>query len=488
MKSLIKIILLASTVLILIPNITWSNSDSSKYSDPFPKPYIYKDKGIDSKKAEFTLSKSGVLPDWLSIAIQQRTRYETLNRQFRSNAKGSDQVLSIRTLAQARLQLHKYFKIQLEFQDSRAELADAGTPLNTAIFNPTELLEANIQWLQEGLFQKHSQSILRWGRLTMDIGKRRLVARNRFRNTKNAFTGIDWIWKAKNKNSIRAFVTLPVVRKPTSSQRLLNNEAEFDKETFDRIFWGAFLKFPSLSWNAKGELYLFGLHEKDGENFATRNRELYTPGFRLYLPDKKGNFDYEWESIFQFGETRASLDADDKRDLNHFAYFHHVEVGYSFSMAWSPHLTLAYDYASGDSDPNDGKNGRFDTLFGATVFDYGPTSIHRAFIRSNISGPAIKLFVKPHQQISAYFHYRAFWLASEKDIWTGNSNLRDVTGNSGSFLGHQIFLRGKWQALDNLQLGTGLTYRIDGNFQETVPNSPRQGNSLYTYASATLSF
>ena len=256
----------------------------------------------------------------------------------------------------------------------------------------------------------------------------------------------------------------------------------------DRILWGLFFATPSLPWGDRGEFYLFGLHERDQPNFLTSNRQLYTPGFRLYRPAETGRIDYEWESILQFGTSRATTATTDVRDLDHFAHFHHAEVGYSFAVAWSPRLILAYDYASGDGNPNDGNNGRFDTLFGASVFDYGPTSIHRPFIRSNISGPGVKFSIQPNKFVTAYIHYRAFWLASDTDVWAGNSGLRDPSGGSGSFLGHQLFLRGKWQVFANVHLESGVAYRIDGSFQDTAPGSPREGNTLYSYIQTTFSF
>ncbi|MDH5764231.1 MAG: alginate export family protein [Nitrospinota bacterium] len=475
-------------LMILTPATTWADDLPLRSDSSFPKPYMYLDKGMGYQKPRFTLNESGLLPDGLSLAVQHRARYETLNSQFRAGTTGSDQVLSLRTLAQATVRLHPSFKVQLEFQDSRAELADSGTAISTGIVNAAELLEGNLQWFAKGLFQEDSRSLLRAGRLTMDIGKRHLVARNRFRNTINAFTGVDCMWKAKNGDTVRAFFTLPVNRRPTSRAELLENDAAFDEETFDRIFWGAYFSTPSLPWGDQGEFYLFGLHENDGTDFATRNRELYTPGFRLYRMKKKGHLDYEWETAIQFGKSRATTAATDTGDLDHFAHFHHVEVGYTFPTAWSPRLILAFDYASGDADPNDGTNGRFDTLFGAVVFDYGPTSIHRPFVHSNITGHGMKLEIRPHNQVFVYIHYRVFWLASDTGLWAGNSGLRDTTGRSGSFLGNQLFVRAKWQVLANVHLESGVAYRIDGDFQKTAPNSPREGNTLYTYIQTTFSF
>jgi hypothetical protein len=474
-------------LMLLIPATSLAKHFDFEDDEPSLKPYVYKDKEIANTEPRFTFNQSGALPDWLSLTVQHRARYETLNSQFRSGTTGSDQALSLRTLAQATIRLHPSFRVQLELQDSRAELADSGT-VSTGLVNAAELLEANLQWLAKGLFQEDSRSLLRGGRITIDIGKRRLVSRNRFRNVLNAFTGVDWMWKSQSGNMVRTLFTLPVRRQPTTPAELLDNDASFDKETLDRIFWGMFFATPNLPWGDKGELYLFGLHEDDGTDFLTRNRQLYTPGFRLYRLPQQSRIDYEWESIFQFGTSRASTATTDTRDLDHFAHFHHIEVGYSFSAPWSPRLILAYDYASGDGDPNDGNNGRFDPLFGATVFDFSPTGIHTPFVRSNITGPGVIFSIHPHRQVSTYLHYRAFWLASDSDVWAGNSGLRDVTGMSGSFLGQQWFVRAIWRALPNVQLEGGVAYRIDGDFQKSVPNSPREGNTVYSYIATTFSF
>lgn len=486
-RSKRKIIWLAFLWL-LIPAPSSALHSHFSDDDLYPKPYVYKDKVIPDTQPRFTINQSGALPDWLSLAVQHRTRYETLNHQFRSGTTGSDQVLSLRTLAQATIHLHTDYKIQLELQDSRAELADSGTAISTGLVNTAELLEANLQWLAKGLFQKESRSLLRGGRLTMDFGKRRLVSRNRFRNVLNAFTGVDWIWKAKSGETIRTFFTLPVNRQPATQAELLDNDASFDEETLDRIFWGVSVATPNLPWSGQAEFYLFGLHENDGPDFLTRNRQLYTPGFRFYLPANKGQIDFEWETILQFGTSHATTAATDTRDLDHFAHFHHIEVGYTFDAPWSPRLILAYDYASGDGDPNDGAQGRFDPLFGATVFDFSPTGIHRPFVRSNITGPGVIFSIHPHKRVSTYIHYRAFWLASDTDVWAGNSGLRDPSGGSGSFLGQQWFVRAKWRVLANVQLEGGIAYRIDGDFQDTAPGSPREGNTLYSYIQTTLSF
>jgi hypothetical protein len=460
-------------ILLLAVVIIFFGTEENAHADPDDQGYLDKIFG---------------LPHWISLSGEFRTRYETLNANFRRNSTGSDQILSLRTLVRATFELSSNFKVNLEMQDSRAELADLGSRLNPTIVNTAELLEGNVVLSSKNLFAIGDKSQFRAGRLTMDIGKRRFIARNRFRNVIQAYTGVDWKWVSPQGTQIRTLFTLPVNREPTKINELLQNDASFDKETINFILWGIFLNTPKLPWGNSGDLYLFVINEDDGDKFNTRNRHIYTPGFRIFRPSKEGQFDYEWEAMYQFGSTRATNSPSDNRDLDHFAYFHHIEGGYTFPVTWSPRLSIEYDFASGDEDPADGENNRFERLFGPNVPEFGPTSIYTAFVRANINSPGLRLQIRPKNNLFAYLSYRAFWLASEKDGWQGASGLRDTKGNSGRYLGQQFLLRIKWNAQSNIKFEGGLVYLIDGEFQENVPQAPKGGNTVYSYISTTLLF
>jgi hypothetical protein len=421
------------------------------------------------------------LPERLSLEVQSRVRYEYLKDQFRALTEGDADVLVLRTLVHARFEATEHLTLGAEMIDSRAYLQDV--PVGTGIVNAVELLQGYAQVRSDGPFGGASE--LRGGRITMDVGSRRLVARNRFRNTINAFTGIDWRWRGAGEREARAFWTLPVQRRPFLPRQTEDNEIQFDRETLDVQFWGVFYG-DRLPGGHRGELYLFGLHESDTDRRPTRNRQLYTPGLRFWKPPSEGGLDYLVESVLQFGESRAS--AASARDLDHFAHFHHVEVGWSFAAPGSPRLVAQFDYASGDDDPDDGDNGRFDTLFGARRFDFGPTGIYGPFVRANLVTPGLRLQWKPAGTLSGFVSVRGFWLASDRDAWVG-TGLRDRSGGSGRYLGSQIELRVRWEALPgNLRLEGGVAHLFAGRFRDDAPLSNGQGDATYAYTQATVRF
>ncbi len=437
--------------------------------------------GSYADETPWRLNQLNLTPDWLAISGQHRTRFENLNNQFRAGRSGGDQALVFRTNVKAIVSVDK-IRFAAEMMDSRAMLDDAGTPLNTTIVNPLELLQAYVEFplTETG---NSTGSTLKGGRITMDVGSRRFVARNRYRNTINAFTGVDLNWRSDSNSHFRAFATLPIQRRVDGN--ILDNEPRLDKEYNEVKFWGLYYSPSSLPIGERhnAEIYLLGLDEKDvpGE-LQTRNRELFTLVGRIYTKPTPGSYYYELESAIQFGDSRSSVTAT--RDLDHFAYFFHLESGYSFNTKWKPQLIFQFDYASGDKDPNDGENNRFDTLYGARRFEYGPTSIYGAFARSNVMTPGIRLKIKPAKTISSFVALRGFWLASDQDAWT-TTGIRNLPSQSDKYIGTQAEARVRWDIKPkNLRLESGAAFLLSGD----VMNNANKTDSSYFYSQVVVSF
>jgi len=399
-------------------------------------------------------------------------------------------MVALRTLVHGQIRPVEGITLGAELQDSRAYVTD-DTALSQTVVNSVELLRAYADFRRDDIMGGTLR--LTGGRITMDVGSRRFVARNRYRNTINGFTGLDLEWKGRgeDKTVYRAFWTLPVQRLPGNSeqQRLRDNDIELDNESMGTQFWGLFASSQTGSGFVL-DLFFLGLHEDDEPDRSTSNRNIFTTGGRLLRRPSPGRLDYNVEFALQWGESRNSSSATE--DLDHFAHFEHLEAGFTFDAPWQPRLAIEWDYASGDKDPTDTKNGRFDTLYGARRFEFGPTGIYGPFARSNINSPGLRLQVKPGEKWSAFFAYRAFWLAQSKDRWT-TSGLWDPSGQSGSFLGDQIEIRLRWKPLPgNLGLEAGWAHMFRGEFMKNVTPPPggrkASRDSDYFYTQVTLEF
>jgi len=424
------------------------------------------------------------LPQWASFSVEHRTRYETLDQQFRKTVNGQpgnggDQVVAFRTLAHLKIDLNN-IRFGAEMMDARIALADTGTAssskaLTPNIANPLELLQGYVELPFNSLLIEGGKSQLKAGRITMNAGSRRLVARNGYRNTINAFTGAELKWQL-GQRKLQAFYTLPVRRLVDGDIR--DNEPRFDSEYSKIRFWGIYYSQPLLATKNYAEAFLLGLNEKDTPDWLTKQRELYTYGLRFWRKPLVSQFDYQLETTYQLGESKASKTAS--ITLDHFAHFHHAELGYSFNTIGSPRLILQYDYASGDDDSSDSKNNRFDTLYGGRRFDFGPTSIFGAFARHNISSPGLRLKLKPQNKVSAMMSLRGFWRASTGGAWTGAG----IKGDS-SYIGTQIEARLRWKVLPgNLHVESGVAHVFAGDLMDEA----NKKDSTLIYVQTTVIF
>lgn len=436
------------------------------------------------KDTDWSLQNAIGNPDDFTLSGSVRARVEYLDNDFHPGANQSDTILALRSTLFAEYHSDP-IRIGAEIMDSRVYFTNAGTPVTSNDVNALELVQAYVGLNLGSVLGKGSRTNLQAGRFTMDLGSRRLVGRNNYRNATNAFTGVKFNVETADKTSITAYYTLPLTRLPGDKQGVLDNKVEWDRESFDLAFWGAYLSKPHLTGRANLDLYFLGLNERDAPGYATRNRQLYTPGLRLYSVPAPGKTDFEFEGAYQFGSVRTSTAASAPiEDVS--AYFLHAEVGHQFAAPWQPRVSIVYDRASGDR--GGGSYNRFDSLYGPRRPDWGPTGIYGPLGRSNISSPGIRVEVKPDKRWDGFVMYRAAWLDSATDSFA-STGVKDATGKSGTFAGHQIEGRVRyWIVPRLLRLDTGAAWLINGRFLKDAPNANGYGNPVYGYFDLTATF
>lgn len=423
-------------------------------------------------------------PEGWTILGSVRVRLEGIDGQFRPALNDSDALLAIQTTLFAQYQTDG-FRFGGELIDARGYLEKKVTSLSTTEVDAVELSQAYVGY-DFGSIAGGQSAVVTAGRQIFNDGSRRLIARNQYRNTINSFTGVRFDWTSKDKDLFRLFWLLPHTRLPSDLDALRDNDVEYDRESLNlQFFAGSFTKQKVLGGSF--EFYIYALREFDSPSFPTRNRRLVTPGIRFARAPTPNAWDWDIEADYQFGRIRNSVAAVDRRDLPVSAYFVHAEAGHTFDLAWHPRLAVKFDRASGDKR-NPGTFNRFDTLFGARRFDFGPTSFYGAFQRANISSPAVQVDVAPSKRLDGFVAYRPAWLANRTDSFA-TTGVRDANGRTGKFAGHQIEGRVRWWAIPKLvQFDVGAATLIKGTFLRDAPNAPDTGDTRYGYASVQFNF
>lgn len=426
----------------------------------------------------FRIAKAVEAPGWLAFGLEHRSRFEHTENTFFAGPDADPTAFGLRTLLSARA-TSEPASLVLELEDSRTYASD-DTRLNTTHVDPLELLQAHVALQPKDLFVAGDRAEIKLGRMTVDLGSRRLVARNDFRNTINAFTGIDTRWVAPSKHAVRAFAVLPVVRRPRVDGELRDHEVDLDTENVHALLWAVSYESREVRGTV-AEVFAIGLHERDSAEHPSLDRQLLTPGLRFVKKPAAGTLDFQLEGAFQLGTARASTMST--TDLDHRAYTLHAELGARPRVAWSPRLSALYDHASGDRDPDDATNQRFDPLFGARRFDFGPTGTYGSFARSNVISPGARLEVVPHARFEAMATYRLYWLASRSDTWIP-AGIREPDAPS-SFVGHQVEARGRWHVIPkNLSFEAGAARLVRGAFARVAREAP--ATFVYFQLTATI--
>lgn len=422
--------------------------------------------------------------DGLSISGSLRLRFEEIDGQARSGFDRKDSLFNARTQLLAEYRTDGV-RFGAELFDSRVYGADPGTPVSTGEVNALELVQAFAATDIAAPLGKGSKLTLTAGRMMLNLGSRRLVAADDYRNTTNGYTGLRADLTAPHGVKAVFIYTLPQQRRPDDREGIRDKRVRIDHEGFDLVLWGGIVGKAKAMGAATVELTYFHLGERDTLGRPTRDRSLDTLGGRIIRDPAPGAFDYEVEAYFQTGSVSASLLPSAARQ-SVSASFVHADAGYSFPGRWQPRLSVEFDRASGDH--TGGRNGRFDTLFGMRRADLAPAGLYNAIARTNIATPGIRLEVTPDKRWDGFAVYRAMWLASRTDAFA-TTGVRDSAGRSGDFAGHQLEGRVRyWIIPSRLRFEYDGLLLAKGRFLRDAPNAPPARWTRYTSFNLTASF
>lgn len=441
--------------------------------------------------------------DWLDIGLQYRMRYEHRDNDFRRNQENIDDPILLRTRAYVGIKnILDPLRLAVEVQDSRRNNGDYSRSFDTRDVNQADILQGYLElYFKDTFLGKDDLGnarpvSIRAGRHAWEAIGRRLLARNEWRNTTNTFQGVRSNIGDKNNDwQLELFAVKPV-------QRFTKQLDEVDHAQY---FYGAIGNWRAWSDVVTFEPYYLLLkqdgdkveYDSNGYAAAANNkidREIHTAALRAYGLFGQSGFDYDINYAKQWGhQDRKSSNGAFIAELDHEAYAYNAEIGYSFKHPWKPRFSAFYGFASGDNNPNDPKNQRFERLFGFAR----PWSNNDYMQMENISTPKVRLEFDPQlslmQGLKVDTGFSWYRLDSATDRWNAGANLRDTTGNSGKDLGKEFDVRVRFPINPQVAVNIGYAHFWAGDFIKSATqissnkNDPtRADSSDFFYTEVTL--
>jgi len=224
-------------------------------------------------------------------------------------------------------------------------------------------------------------------------------------------------------------------------------------------------------------------------------RDIYSMGTRWKsLPGQLGGWDYGLEAIAQFGSVNSGGQTPRRLDQESFGVF--VSGGYTWTNAWgAPRLGIGYDYGSGDTNPNDGKNGTFENLFGTLHKFYGMMDLFGA---RNLHIPRVSASLEPVKGLTLSADFLWFRLVETTDyLYPESASARNTNGyglhpgfrpDAGSEL--DLVANYKLTPWASLQAGYGHFF-VGDYIRQSVAAVPANGGAVdanWGYVQMTIAF
>lgn len=385
---------------------------------------------------------------WLDIGLDYRFRYEYRDDDLRRPEVGLDQPFLHRT--RFYLGVHDAldpFRFAFELQDSRR--FHSRYPRDTRDVNELEVIRLYAELFFDDLLghdalRNERPLSLRYGIHNFEFLDRRLIGNNQWRNTANTFQGFHGsLGQETNDWQLDLLAVQPLQREKYEGDAPISGQ------------WMYSLIGHWRGWSEAVTLEPFYLALHQSAQRSVAHRLVHAPGLRAYgfLPGT--GFDFDLSFIYQTGESGPQ---------NLEGYGGTFELGYTWrDHAWLPRLGLFYGHATGDRDPNDSTDHRFERFFG-----FGrPWSANDYIQFENIRTPKLRLELTPTRQLRVDFGYSAYWLASATDAFFAN-RARDHSGRSGSYVGSEFDIRARWQVTPKLEAVLGYAHFFPGSFSRST--------------------
>lgn len=196
-------------------------------------------------------------PSPWKVSGSMRLRYEALEGQVRPGFNASDDLVSLRTTLFGEYRRGP-LRLGAEMYDSRAWGGNRRSPIGTGEVNTFELVQAYAAL--DGRDETLGPVSLQAGRFTLNLGSRRLVAADDYRNTTNSYTGVRLDLAPAGVKTTLIYVR-PQMRLPDGLDAVLDNRHHVDRESHHLELLGAIAARPKTLGDATLEGSYFRLEE-----------------------------------------------------------------------------------------------------------------------------------------------------------------------------------------------------------------------------------
>lgn len=432
--------------------------------------------------------------NWLDIGLDYRLRYEYRDNDYRRSRDTLDEPILLRTRGFIAIkEILDPLRFTLEVEDARRNNGQFTREFDTRDVNKAEPIQAYAElYFKEALGKDDLGNArpvsIKAGRHAFEYLDRRLLARNEWRNTTNTFQGVRaQIGQKHNDWQVDVLALQPITRFTDQLDQRERSQALYGV-IGDWRRWSDIVTLQPyyLSFRQDGDKVEFDANGRSLTPNAQIDRDIHTAGLRAYGIVGKTGWDYDVNYQTQWGEQQRKNNAGVVTgELDHHAYAYNVEAGYTLEHPWKPRFSANYGFASGDKDPNDLKNQRFERLFGFAR----PWSNNDYFQMENLVAPKLRVEFEPRKNLKIDAGYNWYRLDSATDRWNG-AGLRDNTGNSGKDVGEEFDVRVRFPIGDHVSANVGYAYFWAGDFTKATSkriDPDRRDDSNFFYVELSVS-